>query len=88
MRHDSPGRLSRINGSSGTKGRQVPNGHQVPSLTLRDMLHPDGHHVSIGCHVPRGRQVPNGHQASSLTPCDMVCPDGSHVSMEVIRCPP
>ena len=36
-------------------GHQVPNGRQVPSLTLRDTFRPNGRHVSMG------RQVPNGH---------------------------
>ena len=62
-----------------TRGRQLPNGSQLPSLTLCKMFCADSHHVSIGRHVPRDRQVPSGCQTPSLTLHDTFHPNGRHV---------
>ena len=39
------------------RGRQGPSGHQVPSLTMHDMFHPDSRHISMSHQVPSDRQV-------------------------------
>ena len=57
-------------------GCQVPRGHQVPSLTLRDMFRLDGRHVSMGRQVPRGHQGPSSRQVPSPTPRNTFRPDG------------
>ena len=64
-----------------SKGYRGPSGHEVPLLTLHNMLRPDDCHVSMGCQVLKGCQGPNGCQVPSLTSRDMLCPDAYHLSM-------